>query len=836
MLKLRRFTSREKILQSNEKPLAIDSLAAPAADGSHARTNALFADKRVPLAMALGIMVFGGIVFGAYHSIIDAGFLLDDFKHLGPAYGAWHGDPSGILKTFTGNWSGQTDGLTSFRPGTSMSFVIDYVFTGLHASGYHISNLIYFTGCAFFCGVIAFQLTGEGSDSDNFYSRGFTALVAGVLFVLYPIHAESVSWIIGRVDVLCSYFYMGAISLYIYSRKSGSRVAFGVSLVSFAVSLICKEMAVTLPAVIACAEILLAQPLGWQEKSIRERTLRVSSYFGILVAFGILRTLLLGTLVGGYGNDGIKGYWRSLKNFRDASTLQKILFGFNEEQPLDPKLVKTAMTAWCVCGVGLLTRLLQPLARLRIFAFLSAWIAISVIPTFQIWHIFPNLVGSRLFFLGSAGLCILLAVALVPAFRALNKFGFSSAIKPVVLLIRVTSIIGLSALSYCWYFGLQHNLYAWSEAGRQMRVLDTQLKETARSLSETDSVVLIDVPQDFSGSGLIGRPEYLTLMFTKPVADANYADKMVTLARPVPGPAEYFYPDVLASIYGDKRAAKWLIWSRDERKYVDWKLPSGARSLGLSVSVPLESPKTPKCEWIGKGVNLDPLAVSCIEVEFEPSSHSTTLARSARLIWRSKTQPKSWIDYSEGPFAEAVSEGSQKLMFLPGRYRSWGLNGTVLDLGIELYPGDYKPATIKSILSIPSPSVIPVLNLEVHTAAAPTVSKPSSLANAILPIVETGDGVRLSYDASQIEAAKSVSLLVLKKDIACPDLPTKVLPDDGVVLFKTKLDSTKGTFELPSEALAPGKHQVVLSAQNERGETVGYTSEPRTFFVEVAAR
>lgn len=835
MLQLRRFTSRE-IMPSNDNPSLLNTPAPHGADGAGAISQPAVSDRSVLLAMVAGIVILAGIVFGAFHSIIDAGFLLDDYKHLGPAYGAWTGDYSGILKTFTGNWSGQTDGLTSYRPGTSMSFVIDYMFTGLNAAGYHISNLISYTLTAFLCSVIAFQLTAEPVEQNSRKVRYITALAAGVLFALYPIHAESVAWIIGRVDVLCTIFYMTSVCLYLHSRKSGSRLAYVISLASFMIALVCKEMAVTLPAVIACAEILLAGPLGWQKKSIRGRLISIGSFFLILAAFGIFRTMLLGTVVGGYGTDGIKGYLRSFKNFRDAATFQKILFGFNEEQAIAPQLVKTAMSAWFVCGIALLTRLLQPLSRLRIFAFLLAWLALSVIPTFQIWHIFPNLVGSRLFFLGSAAMCILLAVALVPSFKSIGRIGSFAVFKPLTFSLQAASTAGLVALACCWYLGLQHNLYAWREAGRQMRGMDTQLKNATRSLSEPDSIVLIDIPQDFSGSGMIGRPEYLRLMFTKPVADADYADRIVTLARPVPGPSEYFYPSVLASIYGDKRAVNWFIWSRDARAFTDWKPPVGAKLLALNVTLPVESPKAPKCEWIGKNANLDPLAIGCVEVEFEAPSITENLARCTRLVWRSEKQPKSWIDYSEGPFAEAVSDGSQKLLFLPGRYRSWGLNGAIVDLGIELYPGDYKPAVLKSVRSIPAPSVMPVLNLQVHTATEPTVSKPASLADTILPLVEKGDGVSVSFDASNIESAKTVSLLVLKTDIACPDLPTKILPDDGIVLFKTKIDSTRGTFELPAEALTEGKHQVVVLAQNERGEAAGYTSEPRTFFVDVAAR
>jgi hypothetical protein len=786
-------------------------------------------------AMAAGAIILAGIVFGAFHSIIDAGYLLDDFYHLGPAYGAWNGDFSGILKTFTGNWSGQTDGLTSYRPGTSVSFVIDYMFTGLKASGYHIANLIYYTGCAFLCSVIAFQLTDDDRPPDGRMQRLVTGLAAGVLFAIYPIHAESVAWIIGRVDVLCTLFYLTSLCLYIHSRKTGSRLSIAISLASFMIALICKEMAVTLPAVIASAEILLARALGWQEKSLRVRLIYVGSFFAILLAFGAFRTALLGTVVGGYGADGIKGYLRAFKNFRDASTFQKVLFGFNEEQTLHPPIVKAAMTAWMVCGAGLLARLFQPLSRLRVYTFLLAWLALSVIPTFQIWHIFPNLVGSRLFFLGSAAMCILLAVALVPAFKALGNLSAMPGYKLTTFSIQFASLTALGVLTFCWYLGLQHNLYAWREAGRQMRVTDAQLKAATRALSDSESIVLINIPQDFAGSGLIGRPEYLRLMFSKPVSDADYADKMVTLARPVPGPAEYFYPDVLASIYGDKRAVKWFIWSTDARSFVDWKAPVGAKSLSLNLNQSIRSPESPTCKWFDNSTNIDPLAVSCIEIECAGPSLPADLARCVRLVWRSERQPKSWIDYSEGPFAETAPEGSKRLLFLPGRYRSWGLNGAVVDLGIEVYPGHYAPATIKSVRSIPSPSVIPILNLQVHTAATPSLPKRASLADRILPPVEQGDVVSVLFDVSKIDGAKAVSLLVLKTDIACPDLPTKVLPDDRIVLFKTRLDAAKGAFDLPAEALTEGKHQVVLLALNESGEAVGYTSEPRTFFVKGAA-
>jgi hypothetical protein len=807
--------------------------------------------KRELLASCAGLAILCGVVFGAYHSIVDVGFLLDDYVHLGKCYDAMHGDASGILKTFTGNWSGQTDGLTSFRPGISMSFLFDYMLYGFQAAGYHVTNLLMFSGCAFLCSVIAYQLAGDnitkqaeplataversgagapekaGGEQSSSIERMLVALVTGVLFSLYPIHAESVSWIVGRVDVHCTFFYLSSICFYIFSRKTGRNALLALGLGSFLVALICKEMAVTLPAVIACAELLLAKPLGWPKIGMRDRIIKVGSFFLMLVAFGVMRTLLLGTLVGGYGSDSLKTTLRALKNFLDPPTFSKILFGVNEEQPFSPVIASSGIRLWIVCGIAFLTRLIQPFSRLRVFLFLILWLVISELPTFQIWHIHPNLVGSRLFFLGSAALCVLLGVALVPAFRLTGPIALNPLAKALTSGVRVLSIVTLAGLAACWYLGLQHNLYAWSEAGRQMQELQTKLKTETRSLPPSGSIVLIDIPQDFSGSGMVGRPEYLTYMFDKPVADADYASRMVTLARPIPGPVEYFYPDVLATVYGDSRGAKWLQWSRGDRGFIEWVKPSGASRLDLSKfdsPVSVDKPKSPTCLWLARGTSLDPFAVGCIEVTFDSSSPAPELARNARLVWRSKKQPKSWIDYSEGPFAEVDVEAREgKLLFLPGRYRSWALNGDVQDVGVQLFPGNYE-LTVKSIRSVPTASLIPSIALQMKPA--------ESLSAVILPTVRRGDAVSIAFDASGIEQAKKVSITVNKSDKACPDLPTKILPDETQVLFTARLEQTRGTFALPPEVLsAPGKHQLVVLALDANDQPVGYTSEPRTFFV-----
>jgi len=821
--------------------------------------------RKNALLIGGAFLIACGIVFGAYHSVLNSGFLLDDFKHLGYAYSANHGDPSGLLRTFAGNWTGQTDGLTSFRPGISLSFWFDNLLFGLNPVGYHVTNLVMFSGCTFLCGLLAYQLAADAPHRQ----RLLTGTGAMILFALYPIHAESVSWIIGRVDVHCTFFYLLSLSLYLQFRKAGSIAFFGLSLVFFLASLVCKEMAVTLPVVIALAELFLSAPLNWQIISIRKKLVFVGSFFVALGAFGLLRTLLIGTVVGGYGDTSLRSFFRAFRNnFFDGATFSKILFGVNEEQPFPLNVAQTALAAWIVVAISLITRLIQPIARVRVMAFLFLWLIVAELPTFQIWHIFPNLVGSRLFFLGSAAMCLLLAVTLIPTFKMIGKFA-GDGYKNIVKFNTFVGVGSLIVLTICWYLGLSHNLFPWIEAGRQMQSANEKLLSEARSTPEGRSVVLIDLPQDYSGAGMIGRPELLDYMLTKPVADGDYAKKFVSLVRPIPGPIEYIYPNLLATTYGDPQARKFLHWDKDVGSYVDWMKPGGSQTVELTEFPPDDSfqkkkqkpkkdgaarrpptipgtvanPATPVNVWLSKDFIINPLAVGALEIEISSSLELSQLAHNARLVWRSERQPKSWIDYSEGPFAE-VRDG--RLLFMPGRYRSWALNGAIGDIGIQFLPGQYS-AEVKSVKNVSTSTLAPSLELISESKESSYESKNafnetkklvnensalSSLQNKILPIVHSGDSVNVSYNASAIPGAKTVFIVVTKTDIACPDLPVTNLPDDSQLVLKQPLANVTGTFRLPADALAQkGKHQVAIIGINGDGKPAGYISEPRTFFV-----
>lgn len=655
--------------------------------------------------LAVSLLFCLALTFALYSSTLQVGFLLDDFVHLDYSTNANNGDFSGLVRTFSGNWSGQADGLTSFRPGISLSYVVDHFLYRLNPVGYHATNLLVFALCSFFCATLAYQLL----DSDSFKQRAVTAFAAALLFLVFPLHVESVSWIVGRVDLFCTVFYLASLSLYFRFRKTGGSSYFALSLIAFFLSLISKEMAVTLPVVIAMAEILLPDSLGWCKLSIKRRAVYFASYMALLAGFAVLRTALLGTLVGGYGGGNIRDFIHSLRRFLDIATLKKILFGTNEEQTLAPVFAQIAYASWLVVLLCVVVRMFQPIKRLRIIAFVAAWAVISVLPTFQIWQISPNLVGSRLFFLGSAGLCILLALILVPAVKKLAKADGSKPLS--ILQSRPMHILGCGALvslAITWVAALHHNLYPWVDAGKQMKVLYSRLLELAKDNS-VDSVVLINLPQDFQGSGMVGSEEILHRMLRPPVTDIDYSKKFSKLKEPAstePGTIDYAF---LKQAYESNKSAHWLFWATGEKRWIDWSIPNGASNFSSTEFVTLKRKKLVDCQkvenpsydrivWSKLNKPINPFAIKAIELTFDGQFSDVDLGNKVQLLWRSEHQPQNnWFDYCEGPpghlaeksASESLVDSSHSIIFRPNNYRNWLLNGNVVELGFKLPPGSY---------------------------------------------------------------------------------------------------------------------------------------------------
>ena len=83
-----------------------------------------------------------------------------------------------------------------YRPVRTLSYAIDYHFSGLNPFSYHISNIIYHIITVFLIYLTTHFLL----------KNRVTAFLTALLFAVHPVHTESVAYISGRRDILFTLF------------------------------------------------------------------------------------------------------------------------------------------------------------------------------------------------------------------------------------------------------------------------------------------------------------------------------------------------------------------------------------------------------------------------------------------------------------------------------------------------------------------------------------------------------------------------------------------------------------------------------------------------------
>jgi hypothetical protein len=121
------------------------------------------------------------------------------------------------------------------------------------------------------------------------------SVAATALFALHPLRVESVAWIAERKDVLCAFWWLATMLAYVWYARSPSRARYAAVLGCFALALLSKAMAVTLPATLL---LLDHWPLGRLRSESAGRLVREKLPLFAMSFVGALTTYVM-TLRGG---------------------------------------------------------------------------------------------------------------------------------------------------------------------------------------------------------------------------------------------------------------------------------------------------------------------------------------------------------------------------------------------------------------------------------------------------------------------------------------------------------------------------------------------------------
>lgn len=164
-----------------------------------------------------------------------------------------------------------------YRPVIFASIVIDYKLWKDKPFGYHLTNNFLFS----LSSVVFFLLVLLILKEFHIGSKEYIAAIAALVYIVHPMHVESVSWISGRSDVICTLFFLSAFVFHILSYKNFK--FFPVVLLMLILSFLSKELAVSFPFLVLAYDLL-------KSKKIKLRNIYISLiYFSLMAIYLFLR-------------------------------------------------------------------------------------------------------------------------------------------------------------------------------------------------------------------------------------------------------------------------------------------------------------------------------------------------------------------------------------------------------------------------------------------------------------------------------------------------------------------------------------------------------------------
>src|SRR5580704_14374442 len=134
----------------------------------------------------------------------------------------------------------------NYAPLTMFGYLIEHSLWGTWAGGYHLVNVLLHTVNAVLVYMLLRQLT----------SSRFIAWMTAALFAVHPVQVETVAWISSFKGVLSATFILASLICWLRPRPTPRNEAWAV--VFHALGLLAKAVAITLPAVVFCYDVLVA--------------------------------------------------------------------------------------------------------------------------------------------------------------------------------------------------------------------------------------------------------------------------------------------------------------------------------------------------------------------------------------------------------------------------------------------------------------------------------------------------------------------------------------------------------------------------------------------------
>ncbi len=258
------------------------------------------------------ILILAVVAAVAYSSSINSSFHFDDVNNIA--------DNADVKITDLSYGSLKKAALTNvagLRPVSYLSFALNYYFGGLNTTPYHVVNVIIHVVNAFLIYLIILALfSTAGLDEAQEKRLKVSAFFTALIWLAHPLNSQSVIYIVQRMVLLMSMFFLLAFLSYTKWRRD-KRVGYLIMTgVFFALSLLSKQNAAVFPAVIILYELVFIRKGSLKNITRGEKIFAGVITMLVALTFFLFRGELVDSILEGYKVSGFSMYERVLTQFR----------------------------------------------------------------------------------------------------------------------------------------------------------------------------------------------------------------------------------------------------------------------------------------------------------------------------------------------------------------------------------------------------------------------------------------------------------------------------------------------------------------------------------------
>ncbi|XP_035209964.1 protein O-mannosyl-transferase Tmtc3-like isoform X2 [Stegodyphus dumicola] len=214
-----------------------------------------YSEKQGKPARALSYALLCAGACFCYRGALECGFVFDDISAIRENRDLRPTSPWSnlLMNDFWGTPMYKEQSHKSYRPVCVFTYRLNYLLHGLKPFGYHLVNIaLHALVCLLYrrmCAIIVPERT---------------AFVAAMLFAVHPLHTEAVTGVVGRAEILSSFFYLLAFLSYAsaaFKRNSTDWFWFGCSLLFVALATFSKEQGITVVGICCVYDVFILHKL-----------------------------------------------------------------------------------------------------------------------------------------------------------------------------------------------------------------------------------------------------------------------------------------------------------------------------------------------------------------------------------------------------------------------------------------------------------------------------------------------------------------------------------------------------------------------------------------------